>query len=301
MLAFVLSGAANFGAMQVGGLEVLFKSGIAPDIVVGTSAGSLNAVHIASNPTLSGIRQLRVAWEEVREDQVGKPSFITGLSRVITGQISLFVNEPLAQFFVEHLPPNTETFGQLADLHGIRAYTTAVCLETGQLALFGDKEDDRLIDGVMASTAIPPVFPPWEAGKKRYIDGGVVAKLPLRAAVERGATQIIAFDVINAMSSSRKATNIFGISSYAISLMADHLNKESVDWVRRQGVQLRIIKLEAPPQVAFWDYSQAGYLYKLGYQIVQKELERKPIHISSGWGTRIRQGVSRFVNQSLAY
>lgn len=299
MLAFVLSGAANYGAMQVGGLEVLIRTGIKPDLVVGTSAGALNTIHIASSPSVQGVRKLRSIWKNVRTSHVGKPSLITGLGRLITRQPSLFLNEPLAKFFQENLPADVKTFGQLRDMHGIRAYTTAVCMETGRLRIFGDDEKDRLIDGALASTAIPPYFPPWQIGNKRYVDGGVVAKLPIRSAVERGATQIIALDVNNALGSAQKASDIFGISSYAISLMADNQTKEALDWARMLGVEIRVIRLLAPPEVDFWDYGQAGYLYELGRRMTEEELEGKPMHLSSGWRAHIRQGVTRLVNRIL--
>lgn len=299
MLALVLSGAANYGAMQVGGLEVLFKAGIKPDMIVGTSAGALNAIHVASNPSTRGVRRLRSIWKNVRTSHVGKPNLITGLGRLITRQSSLFLSDPLAKFFQQNLPPNIETFGQLHSMHGIRAYTTAVCMETGKLRVFGDDEEDRLIDGAMASTAIPPYFPPWRVGKYRFVDGGVVAKLPIRSALERGATQIIALDVNNALGSAQKASDLFGISSYAISLMADNQTKEAADRARMLGVELRVIQLLAPPEVKFWDYSQAEFLYDRGRQIVEKALEAEPVHVSSGWKAHIRQGVTRLVNRLL--
>ncbi len=300
MFAIVLSGAANYGAMQAGGLEALFRSELIPDLVVGTSAGALNTVYTASNPTPEGALKLRSAWEAVKTNHVGKPSLIAGLHRVITKQDSLFLSEPLANFFHEHLPPYVETFGQLAESHGIRAYATAVCIETGKLTIFGDNEEDRLIDGVMASTAIPPYFPPWRVGEYRYVDGGVIAKLPVKPAVERGATQIIALDVKNALGSPQKANDILGISSYALSLMADHQTKEVTAWALLNGIELRVISLQAPAEVPFWDYSQASYLYELGRQIVEKELEARPVYVSPGWKLQVRQSVTRFVNRLLA-
>jgi NTE family protein len=299
MLALVLSGAANYGAMQVGGLEILIKAGVKPDMVVGTSAGALNAIHIASQPSTRGVRRLRSMWKNVKTSHVGKPNLITGLGRLITRQSSLFLSDPLARFFQENLPANIKTFGQLNSMHGIRTYTTAVCMETGKLRVFGDDERDQLIDGAMASTAIPPYFPPWRVGKYRFVDGGVVAKLPLRSAVRRGATQIIALDVKNALGAVQKASDIFGISSYALSLMADSQTKEAADWARMLGVELRVIQLLAPPEVNFWDYSQADYLYELGRQIVEKALEAEPVNVASGWKSHIRQEVTRLVNRLL--
>ena len=64
MRAFVLSGGANYGAQQAGALEVLFEHGIQPDMVMGVSAGALNAAWVAVNPKLEGVQELSRIWRE---------------------------------------------------------------------------------------------------------------------------------------------------------------------------------------------------------------------------------------------
>ena len=71
MFAYVLSGGGNYGAMQVGALEVLLAHGPRPQMLVGTSAGALNAAYLATDPTLEGARRLGDAWRGVRLGHVG--------------------------------------------------------------------------------------------------------------------------------------------------------------------------------------------------------------------------------------
>jgi len=292
VLALVLSGAANFGAMQAGAIQALFETGFRPDIVVGTSAGALNAIHIASDPTEQGVCRLRELWENVGPQYVGRPTLLAGIRRALTRQESLVVADPLVQFIEDQLPISAGSFSQLASLHDLPAYAMAVCLETGELIAFGDHPEDRVLDGAMASTALPPYFPPWRVGDYRYFDGGLISKLPIRAAIERGATQLIALDVQGGMGSPKSANDLIAISGYALSLMSDHQAQAEIAWARSTGVALRVMALSVPPRVSFWDYSQAGYLYETGYQSARHSLELKPLQIIPSWQLQVRKNLT---------
>ena len=67
---FVLSGGANYGAVQVGMLRALFAAGIQPDAVIGASVGAINAVALASDPTAGGVDRLRELWLGLRREDV---------------------------------------------------------------------------------------------------------------------------------------------------------------------------------------------------------------------------------------
>ncbi len=283
MLALVMSGAGNFGAMQVGALEVLLETGFRPQLVVGTSAGALNAVSFASDPTLEGLHRLSESWREVGEEQVGMPSLFTSIRRLITRQDSLIDSQALAKFMKQRLPQDVDTFGKLAAVHGVRAYVVAVCMETGRLVVFGDREEDGVLDGVMASTAIPPYFPPWEAGGKRYLDGGVLSKLPLRAAIERGATQIVALDISYPFGTLEGAHGMIGISGYALSLMMEYLKETEAEWATTDGCPIYLIDLSVPGEMEFWDYGQPELLHLRGRELARKKLDSEPLIILPEW------------------
>ncbi len=294
MLTLVMSGAGNFGVMQVGALEVLLEYGFHPQLVVGTSAGALNAVFFASDPTLEGLRRLSDSWHEVGKDQVGMPSLFTSIRRLISGRDSLIDNKPLAEFFREKLPQDVDTFGQLADMQGIRAYVVAVSMETGRLVVFGDRGKDGILDGVMASTAIPPYFPPWETGGHRYLDGGVFSKLPVRAALERGATQIVALDVSYPLGTLEGAHGMIGISGYALSLMMEYQKDMEVEWVKAAGCPIYLIDLSVPEGMEFWDYEQPELLLRRGRELAQRKLDSDPLIILPEWRLWFGRVVAKF-------
>lgn len=288
MLAVVMSGAGNFGALQVGALETLLEMGVRPDLVVGTSAGAINAVYFACDPTLEGVRNLGKAWRPVGVREVGIPALLAGVRRLITRKDSLIDSLALAEFLADRLPTGVETFGQLAEMNNVRAYAVAVCMETETLTVFGDHDDDRLLDGLMASAAIPPYFPPWKVGDRLYLDGGVYSKLPIRVAIERGARQVIAIDVRYAMGTRDQAHGMLGIGSYAVSLMVEHQAAKEIESARVTGASIHHLCLEAPSDVDFWDFSQAEQLVESGWEMAQRALEVEPLKIEPFWRLWLR-------------
>ncbi len=300
MLAVVLSGAANYGAMQAGALEVLLEAGLMPEMAVGTSAGSLNAISLAAEPTAEGMRRLQSQWDSVSVREVGMPTLLRSVRQWVSGGEGLLASEPLARFLERNFPQGAQTFADLHALHGVQAYAVAACMETGSLQVFGDDPADRIIDGAMASTALPPFFPPWHVQGKRYLDGGVFAKLPLRAAVAQGATQIVALDVKDAMGSLSTARGIRGVTGYALSLMVEYQTAVDVHDVEAAGIPIWLLELPAPPEVPFWDFNHAQALIERGRLLARQALERRPLRREPDWRLWSRRAAARLLRRNPA-
>jgi NTE family protein len=175
-------------------------------------------------------------------------------------------------------------------------------METGQLVAFGDRPQDLLLDGAMASAAVPPYFPPWEVDQRHYLDGGVYAKLPLRVALDRGATQILALDVSHAMGSRETAQGVLGISGYALSLMVEAQAAQEIAMTHARGVALRVLRLRAPQDVTFWDYTQADRLIRAGREIARKMLDQEPVPLRPPWWLNLRRRLaSTFASRRLGW
>jgi NTE family protein len=303
MITFVMSGAANFGAMQAGALEVILDGGMQPGMLVGSSAGALNAIFMAADPSPARARQLQEMWREAGPDQVGVPKPFIALRRLVQQKDGLIDSSRLAQFLKKRLPQGVETFADLEAMKGIKAYVAAVRVDSGALRVFGDDPDDRLIDGAMASSAVPPYFPPWQSGDHRYLDGGVYAKLPLCIAIERGASQIVALDVSYPMGSAVNAHGVMGVSGYSLSLMIQAQTAFEIAWADLTGVPIRVITLEAPSEVPFWDYTKAEFLIERGREIAAAHLVDQPLRkvsaLELAW-RRLRQRAQRHPLASLA-
>ena len=271
MRAFVLSGGANYGAQQVGALEVLLERGFQPDMLVGVSAGALNAAWVALHPTLEGVRELARIWREdaaVSFPQVGP---LSALIRLLGGKDSLLSNEPLHQFlrrwsFTESL------FGELTHP---RLYTVAARLADGVLRVFGDHPDDRLLDGLMTSTAMPPFYPPWEVDGVPYLDGGVISHLPLQVAVDRGACEIFALRNGHSFALENGSTprTILSIGGQAVSLLVAQQARLEIEAVQRnQAVRLHLIELHTDNDPGLWNFARAAELMAAGRRITEAYL-----------------------------
>jgi NTE family protein len=286
MLAVVMSGGGNYGALEAGALEALLEAGIQPDLWVGTSAGGLNAILMASEPTMEGVRHLQELWRKARPVPQGGASVFTATRRFAMGMDSLFPNDPVAEFIAAHLPADCQTFGDLYDRTGKRAFALAVEYPDCVARVFGQHRDDRLLDGAMATSALPPYFPPWKVGSRRYLDGGIAANLPLRVAVEYGADVIFALNIQGDIIMV-EGSGIFSVSGFALGAMVGQLTANQLEWTRREGARVHFMVLDAGP-VRPWDFSQAEALIDRGRQLARAYLSDPNNKILQGASKRIR-------------
>src|SRR5512137_455813 len=251
MRAFVLSGGANYGAQQVGALEVLFEHGIQPDMVMGVSAGALNAAWVALHPTLEGVQELARLWCEDAAASIPPVGPLTALFRLVGGKDSLLSNDSLLQF-IRRWPFAESVFGEFTHP---RLYTVAADYQAGTLRVFGDDPHDRLLDGLMTSTAMPPFYPPWEVDGVPYLDGGVISHLPLQAAVTRGADEIYALRNGHGfmLGSAPVQRNVFSIGAQAVSLLVNRQAQLEIEAVQRnRSVRLHLIELHTDDDPGLW-------------------------------------------------
>jgi predicted acylesterase/phospholipase RssA len=289
MLAVVFSGGGNYGALEAGALEVFLEAGLRPGLWAGTSAGGLNAIMMASDPTVQGTRVLQDYWRKARPVPQGGASVFTATRRFTTGMESLFPNEPITEFIQSHLPAGCQTFGDIYRRTRQRAFALAVEYPGNVTRVFGEQLEDRLLDGAMATSALPPYFPPWKVGSLRYLDGAIAANLPVRVAVEYGAEEILAMNIEGDIIQV-EGSGIINISAFALGAMVAQLTANQLEWARHEGVRVHFLKLDAGP-VRSWDFSQADVLIERGRQLARAFLEEEKHRIPQGatWRYRVRR------------
>lgn len=184
-VAFVLSGGASLGGVQVGMLRALAEQGISPDLVVGTSVGSLNGAVLAETGDVGrAADRLESVWNDLEREDVFPGGLVSQSLRILrSGQ--LFPNTGLRRLIDRSL-----TVRRFEDL---RLPLDVVATEwlTGHLRIL-DRGD--LGKALLASTAIPGVFPSVEIDGVAYHDGGVVADVPLGPALVAGAASLVVLD-----------------------------------------------------------------------------------------------------------
>lgn len=185
-LAFVFSGGANLGAVQAGMLLALREVGIAPDLVVGSSVGALNAGLVANHGLDRGTELLAKIWTGITRNDVFPGGVLSQAWCLIRTRMNLFPNDRLAELICDWL--TVETFEELQMPLGVMA--TELISQRGMLFNCGP-----LRPALLASTAIPGIYPSIEIDGIEYIDGGFTANVPLNAAVQLGARAIVVLDV----------------------------------------------------------------------------------------------------------
>ncbi|MBE2238365.1 MAG: patatin-like phospholipase family protein [Caldilineaceae bacterium] len=263
--AFVLSGGGSLGAMQVGALRVLLENKIVPDLIVGCSVGALNGTFLAMAPTMAEMDRAAQVWRNVTTARVYPGAKMWVAWRFLSGQDSLYDNRSFYEFLQTNGCTPALTFG---DLQGSKLYVTATHLRTGQLHVFGDDPHDRVLDALMASTALTPMHPPWEVNGERYVDGGTVTPLPLRVALDRGATEIYALH-LHQPDAEPPAQRLHGVTAHInqtvstmLRLQADH-DLHLTETARR--VRLHYLPLWTDDPIDPADFGHSTTLIEQGY------------------------------------
>jgi NTE family protein len=169
-----LGGGAARGFAHIGVIQVLEEQGIRPDLIVGTSAGSLVASLYASGKNASALTQLADGMDETAFTDWSFPG--RGLLR----------GEALARYVRE------QTGGRLIEQMALPLGIVATDLDSGQPILFQMGDPGT---AVRASSAVPAVFLPVRIGTREYVDGGLVSPVPVRFARQMGAELVIAVDI----------------------------------------------------------------------------------------------------------
>jgi NTE family protein len=181
--AFVLSGGGSLGAVQVGMLQALVDHDIAPDLLVGASAGALNAAFLAGRGfDQDTVDRLRTIWTDLRRQQVFPFSALRLLLALAGARPSLCAPDGLRRLVEAHLG-----YERLEDaVLPVHLVATDVLSGTEVTLSRGD-----VTPAVLASAAIPGVFPTVTIDGRVLFDGGVADNTPISQAVALGADRVV--------------------------------------------------------------------------------------------------------------
>lgn len=201
-IALALGGGAARGFAHIGVIKALEAQGIVPDIVVGTSAGSVVGALYASGMSGFDLQKVALQMEEQMVADWTLPN-----RGVLKGEaLQAFINQK-----VNHL-----TIQNMARPLGV----VATDLQSGELVLFRRGDTGM---AVRASSAVPGMFQPVEISGRDYVDGGLTSPVPARSARAMGADFVIAVDISNVGRADRLTGTLdvllqtFSIMGHAIS------------------------------------------------------------------------------------
>jgi NTE family protein len=265
--AFVLSGGASLGALQVGMLAALAEHAIAPDLIVATSVGALNGAFIASRPgapAAETIDELADLWLSVRRGDVFPFNPLVGFTGFSGLGRGLVPSGGLRRLVEPHMAVD-----RLEDL-ATPLHVIAADVRTGEERRLSD---GPLVEAVLASAAIPGVFPPVDWDGRLLMDGGVANNTPISHAVELGAERIYVLSTGQVCELPRAPRGAIGMVVHAMTLLVHQ--RLAVDIaLHRSRADLIVLPVPCPVDVHPMDFGHTADLIERAYDEARAFLAR---------------------------
>ena len=242
--AFVLGGGGQLGAHQVGMLRTLIERGVLPELIVGTSIGAVNGAMIAGDPSMTTIDRLAELWTSIGQNGVFDTSIFKRIKTFTRSGTHLQSNASLRRMLADAF-----TVELIEDLV-VPFQCVAASIELAGIHYF---ESGPLVDAVLASSAVPGLLPPVEVDGQHYLDGGLVASIPLDRAIELGATTIYVLQVGRIEAPLTVPTKPWEVAMVAFEISRRHRFVEALANVP-PGVEVRVLPTGEPK--AFNDLKQ---------------------------------------------
>ncbi len=280
-IAVVLSGGGAKGSGQLGMIKYAYEKGIRPDFISGISVGSLNATLWAQEQNLELLEDV---WRGIKgnSDIYRKNWF-----RPCKLYRSLYDNKPLRRKINKYI--DTEKLKSSP----IELQIGVVQLQSGGYSII-DKFNADYKDMLLASTAIPVVFPAVTWREHEYVDGGVRNVAPLKAAIDFGCTKVYIFHCysLEMIAQEKKIKNLVNIGIQSFAIMYNEILKNDIAACEKinQAVRAKkifpgknyrlveLIRIEPPADQQFGDEldfspSKISRNIDLGYEIAKDILD----------------------------
>jgi NTE family protein len=248
--AFVFAGGSSLGAVQVGMLKALTRQGIVPDFVVGSSAGAINAAYFSYDPTASGAAKMDQLWCGLRRDDIFHVTPLGSLWTLLRGRGHMVAATGLENVLSPHFATHTVDGGRIP-----------CCIITTDM-LSGCEyriQAGPTIPALLASAAIPGVFPAVHLHDRYLIDGGVTNHTPISAALDLGAQTIYVLSTGYSCGLTAPPRTALGSALHALNLL---IVQQLVDAIRgaRNTCDIRVVPPPCPQPVSSYDFSHARQL-----------------------------------------
>lgn len=264
------------GAHEVGMLRALLERRIVPDLVVGTSVGALNGAAVAASPTPETARRLEEVWLGLDEERLfgSSLSLAAGLVRTRT---HLHSSLPLRRLIERLLP--VATFEELA----VPFQCVAACVERAAEHWFSS---GALADAILASAAVPGLFPAVEIGGEHFVDGGIVNSIPVERAVDLGAQEIFVLHVGRIEAPLVPPKNLWQVAVVSFEIARRHRFAHDMAALP-EGIVAHVLpsgqaqpserrRREDLAQMRYRDFSEVGARIERAYRAAARYLDALP-------------------------
>lgn len=249
--AFVLSGGGSLGAVQVGMLQALAEQDIRPDLLVGTSAGAMNAAWVAGHGmSRTSLEALAQVWRGLRRSDAFPVDLRRVLAALLGRDVAVSSADQLADIVRSHAG-----FDNLADAR-TPVHFVATDLLSGRDVLISE---GSVVSGVLASAAIPSVFPPVEIGGRLLVDGALAPHVGVTQAIALGAEVVYLLPTGAPCALAEPPRSAVAMALHALTLLLEQRAIHDVG-ASAGDVDLRVLPPLCPLAVSPTDFGRAAEL-----------------------------------------
>ena len=263
--AFVLSGGGNQGVSQVGMLRALLEREIVPDVVIGTSAGALNGAALAGMPTLAGIDRLEHVWKGIRSGAVFPGGRLKRGWNIVRRGDHLFSNEGLLRI--------VESTSGIRTFEELQLPLRVVCadLYTGDEVVLAR---GSLTPALLASSALPGVFPPVHHAGHWLVDGGVVNAVPISHALAGPVDVVYVLNVSSAGITRKHVRSPLDVVMRAFAISRHQRFNLEERYLDRHDAEIIVLPRPVDPR-ELYDFSGAAHLIDVAYDLTNAFLDKR--------------------------
>lgn len=260
--ALVLAGGGSLGSIQVGMLRALIEAGLKPDFIVGSSVGALNAAYFAGAPDLEGVARLTEIWTGLRRADIF-PLSLSRLFGILRGADSIVDPGHLRHLLETHLA-FSRLEGARLPLHVMATDQQGVCVRLSS---------GPAVDAILASAAVPGIFPPVVIEGRPLMDGAIAANTPLQLAAELGAKRVVVLPTGYACALKEPPSGIVARMLHAVTLLIAWQLMHEIETMPA-GVDVHLAPTLCPLAVSPYDFSATRQLIERAHRNTKEWIER---------------------------
>lgn len=260
--AFVFAGGGSLGSIQVGMLQALMETELRPDFVVGSSVGALNAAYFAGAPDVAGVSRLAEIWMGLRRADIF-PLSLSRLLGILRRSDSIVDPGRLRHLLETHL-----AFARLED-----ARLPLHVMATDQQGVGVRLSAGPAVEAILASAAVPGIFPPVTIDDRQLMDGAIAANTPLRMAAELGAKRIVVLPTGYACALKTPPTGVIARVLHAVTLLVAWQLMHEIETMP-ESVEVHLAPALCPLAVSPYDFTATRQLIERAHQNTRKWIDR---------------------------
>ncbi len=231
-------------------LRVLAAHDVRADLVVGASVGAINAAHYAGNPTPAGVADLTRIWDGLRTRDVFPFSPLRGFLGFVGWQDALVDPAPLRALL------ERETRSRRLEDLSVPCHIVATDVLDGREVLLSKGD---VVSALLASSAIPGVFPPVALDGKTLIDGGVASNTPVATAISLGAERVIVLPTGYSCALATPPRGALALALHALTLMIVHQLVSDVERLSSRA-EIVVVPPLCPVETTAYDFGATATL-----------------------------------------